>query len=88
MPTLDMPLGELKNYNGISPRPDDFDEYWTKSLEEMGKLDSRLELKPASFQSPLADCLDLTFRGMDGARIYAKYLRPKNITGPCPVIFF
>jgi cephalosporin-C deacetylase len=89
MPVLDMPLKELKKYDGINPRPWDFDQYWDRGLAQVRDLDSRLELKPASFGSPLADCYDLTFSGLDGSRIYAKYLRPKKGEGkPFPTIFF
>ncbi len=88
MPALDMPLGELKKYTGITPRPKDFDTYWDRGLEQIGELDPRVELKPAAFTSPLAECFDLTFSGLDGSRVYAKYLRPRGTGKPCPVIFF
>ena len=88
MPILDMPLKELKKYTGITPRPKDFDEYWDKGLNQISELDPQLELKPAPFSSPLADCMDLYFRGQDGSRIYAKYLRPKKEKGPFPTLFF
>ena len=88
MPVLDMPLKELKKYTGINPRPKDFDEYWEKGLNQIDQLDSQLELKPPRFQSPLAECLDLYFSGLDGSRVYAKYLRPKNATEPLPTLFF
>ena len=32
MPLIDMPLEELKKYQGISPKPDDFDEYWDRAI--------------------------------------------------------
>ena len=28
MPMIDMPLSKLKEYNGVNPRPADFDEFW------------------------------------------------------------
>ena len=31
---VDMPLDQLKVYQGSSPRPADFDRYWEESLEE------------------------------------------------------
>ena len=39
MPMLDMPLAELREYRGISPRPGDFDEYWTRALRELDQTD-------------------------------------------------
>ncbi len=78
MPLIDMPLAELKTYRGISPRPEDFDLFWERSLQEMAAVDPQLELKPAAFQTPFAECLDLRFTGVGGARIYAKLIRPRR----------
>jgi cephalosporin-C deacetylase len=54
------------------------DEFWDRSLQEMRGLDGRVELKPAAFQAAGAECLDLWFTGVGGARVYAKYVRPKG----------
>src|SRR5690242_11874751 len=86
MPLVDMSLEELKKYQGTNPCPSDFDEYWDAALAEMGNLDSKVELVESSFKSPYADCFDLYFTGVRGARIHAKYLRPKNAGKPHPAI--
>ena len=40
MPLLfDMPLEQLKVYQGTNPRPDDFDTYWENALAEMQAVD-------------------------------------------------
>ncbi len=78
MPILDMPLEQLKRYDGISPRPSDFDGFWEKALNEMRCVDPKLEFIPAAFETPFAECFDLYFTGVQGARIHAKYLRPKD----------
>lgn len=88
MPLVDMPLSRLKEYKGISPKPVDFDEYWDDALSEMNAVDSNVTLTPAKFQSPFADCFDMYFTGVRGARIYAKYARPKNCSGKAPAVFF
>ena len=87
--TFDFPLEQLKTYQGINPRPADFDTYWEKSLTEMHALDPQVKLVPAEFQTPFAECFHLYFTGVGGARVYAKLLRPKNPTkkGPAVVIF-
>lgn len=84
MPLIDMPLQELQQYRGTNPRPDDYDAYWERALAEMKAVDPRLDLSPAKFQTGFADCFDLTFTGVRGARIYAKYARPKKLDGPVP----
>jgi cephalosporin-C deacetylase len=86
MPLVDMPLDQLKAYQGRNPRPDDFDTYWDRALDEMKAVDPQLELIPSSFQVPHAECFDLYFTGVRGARIHAKYVRPKNHTKPHPAV--
>ena len=76
MPILDKPLAELHEYQGRNPRPADFDSFWDASLREIDALDPQVELRPAAFQVPGAECFDLFFTGTDNARIHAKYLRP------------
>ena len=84
MPLVDKPLPELYRYNGINPCPADFDKYWNDALAEMQALDPQVELRPAAFQVPGAECFDLFFNGVGGARVYAKYLRPKTAAGGAP----
>jgi cephalosporin-C deacetylase len=86
MPQIDMPLEKLKQYEGRNPRPEDFDAYWSRALEEMKAVNANVELVPSSFNVPSADCFDLYFTGVRGARIHAKYVRPKNVPGPHPAI--
>ncbi len=86
MPMLDMPLEELRRYEGRNPRPADFDAYWERALAEMKAVDPQVELVPSAFQVPHAECFDLYFTGVKGARIHAKYVRPKNIPQPHPAL--
>jgi cephalosporin-C deacetylase len=86
MPILDMPLDELRTYNGRNPRPDDFDTYWDRALDEMRRTDPAVELIPVDFPAPFAECFHLYFTGVGGARIHAKYLRPKHRRGPAPAV--
>ena len=87
MPLVDKPLHELREYYGISPRPGDFDEYWDKALAELDATDPAPELIPSTAITPRnAEAFDLWFTGVGGARIYAKYLRPKNAPKPHPAV--
>jgi cephalosporin-C deacetylase len=76
MPVLDIPLHELKAYKGINPKPDDFDEYWQRALDEVHGLGTSYKLEPADFHVPFASCHHLYFNGVGGARIHAQYIRP------------
>jgi len=87
MPAVDKPLHELREYYGISPRPGDFDAYWEKALAELEATDPAPVLEPSKIIQPRhAEAFDLWFTGVGGARIYAKYLRPKNAAGPHPAV--
>ena len=76
MPIVDMPLEELRAYKGLSPCPDNIDVFWDDAVREMQALDPQVELVPAAFAVPNAECFDLYFTGVGGARIHAKYIRP------------
>lgn len=86
MPILDMPLEQLRTYQGINPRPADIDEFWDKSIAEMEALGAGCELVKADFQVPGTECFDLYFTGMGGARIHGRLARPAKIDKPLPAV--
>lgn len=87
MPLMfDLPLEKLYTYQGSSPRPDDVDAFWDRNLAEMRALDPQIELVPAKFQAPYAECFHLYFNGLGGARVHAKLLRPKGQKGSGPAV--
>ncbi len=86
MPIVDMPVDQLKSYQGRNPCPSDMDVFWEKSLAEMRSVDPQIQLVPSEFTVPFAECFDLYFTGVRGARIHAKYLRPKNSSKPHPAV--
>ena len=86
MPIVDKPLHELKVYQGINPKPADFDEFWEKSLEEMRNVERNVEIIKADFQAPGSTCYDLYFTGVKGARIHSQLIVPDNIKGKAPAL--
>ena len=84
--TFDFPLDKLQTYQGINPRPADFDAYWDAALAEMHALDPQVELVPAEFQAPGAECFHLYFTGVGGARVHAKLLRPRHTAPAAPAV--
>lgn len=86
MPLIDLPLEELYRYEGRNPRPGDFDAYWERALAEMHAMPLEVELIPHALPSKAAECFHLFFTGVGGARIHAKYLRPKHAPEPHPAI--
>jgi cephalosporin-C deacetylase len=87
MPIFDLPLPELKRYPGTNPRPADFDAYWATALSELAAHDPQVELRPNPvLRTATAECFDLWFTGLGGARVYAKYLRPRPLAGRRPAV--
>ncbi len=74
----DMSPEDLIRYQGSSPLPQDFDQYWERALNELKSTPENIEMKESSFQVPSAQCFDLFFSGVKGAKIHAKYLKPRN----------
>jgi len=86
MPILDMPLSELKDYAGVNPRPADHETYWSRALQEMKAVNPKVELVPHPIKAPYAECFDMYFTGVGGARLHAMYLRPANARAKHPAI--
>jgi len=87
MPVLDLPLKKLKTYRGANPKPKDFDAYWDRALREMRALDPKMRLSPAKgVKASYAECFDMTWTGVGGARIHAKLLRPKRPAAKHPAL--
>lgn len=81
---FDFPFEKLLTYTGRNPRPADFDDFWKRADAEMEAIPPAVELIPSSFvppagrggKNPFAECFDLYFTGIGGARIHAKLVRP------------
>ena len=87
MPLIDKPLPELKTYLGRNPRPADHDAYWAAALKELDATDPKPELVPSKEIAPRhSEAFDLWFTGVGGARVYAKYVRPKKSSGKNPAV--
>ena len=87
MPLMfDMPLDQLKNYQGKNPKPADFDSFWDNGINEVKQIDPQVELIPSDFKTPYANCLDLFFTSMGGARIHAKLIKPVNAVDAHPAV--
>jgi len=85
---VDMPLDELRTYAGTNPKPSDFDAYWTRALAELEATAPEIELRPAEFTAPHAQCYDLFFTGVGGARVHAKVIKPRGVTQAPGLVHF
>jgi len=87
MPLIDLPLPELYRYNGRNPKPNDFEAYWQRAVNQLDDIDPELRLHPVDpVGASQAECFDLWFTGAGGARVYAKFLRPHHRPTPCPAV--
>lgn len=86
MAVVDMPLDKLREYNGSSPCPADFDSFWDSALAQMKKIKPDVVIKEADFKAPGVKCYNMFFTGVDDARVHAKLLKPINIKSPAPAI--
>ena len=59
MPMLDMPLCELRQYQGRNPRPADIAAFWDASGAEMEALGTDCKLVKADFKVPKSTSYDL-----------------------------
>jgi len=78
VPAFDLPLDELRAYAGRNPRPGDHDAYWDAALGELADVAPRADVVPVEHPSTAAECFDVTYDGVGGARVYAKHLRPRD----------
>src|SRR5216684_4898732 len=78
MPVFELPLEQLARYTGRNPKPTDFDSYWARALRELDSIDPSPELIPHPSPARFAECFDLWFTGVGGARIHSQYVRPRT----------
>ncbi|MDD6213947.1 MAG: alpha/beta fold hydrolase [Firmicutes bacterium] len=86
MPMIDMPLEQLKQYKGISPKPADYDEYWERALKELDATIPNPIIKESNFRIPNTKCYDLYFTGTRGGNIHAKLIKPAEIKEKAPAL--
>src|SRR3984893_398337 len=78
MSVFEMPLDQLRSYTGRNPKPSDFEAYWERALRELDSTPPNPEFKPHPNPARFAECFDLWFTGVGGARIHAQYVRPRG----------
>lgn len=88
MPLVDMPLRELLAYEGVNPKPADFDHYWNRAKTEIEAIDPEVTLVEAPFQCSFANCYHFYYRSAGNAKIHAKYLQPKTAEKTPAVFMF
>lgn len=88
MPLVDLPLSQLLEYRGQTPAPEDLKDFWKQTLQEQAAIAPEIELTPGDFPSRAVEAFHLWFTGLDGARIHAKYVRPKGLKSVPAILRF
>ncbi|HET6860705.1 MAG TPA: acetylxylan esterase [Streptomyces sp.] len=87
MSLFDLPLDELRAYRSRSVEPQDFDDFWSKTLAEARThdLDARFERRTGTGLTTV-EVHDVTFSGFGGQRIKGWFVVPAGSTAPLPVV--
>jgi cephalosporin-C deacetylase len=83
MPSIDMPLEQLRQYKPTLFRQEDFQPFWETTLSASDKQPLNAELIPFDLPARGLECFAVRFDGFGGGRLAGWYLRPDS-RGKCP----
>jgi cephalosporin-C deacetylase len=76
MPSIDMPLEQLRQYKPSLYRADDFETFWKSTIAEAKRQPINAELIPYNLPSKSVECYAVRFDGFGGGRLAGWYCRP------------
>jgi cephalosporin-C deacetylase len=85
MPSIDLPLEELRTYMPEETEPADFDQFWAKTLEEARSAGPGLQLDAPYMPLAGVEAHHVWMTGFGSARLSGWYVRPAT-GGPFPGI--
>ena len=85
MPSIDMPLEQMRQYKPSFYRQSDFDQYWDVTIAEALAQPLNAELVPYALPSSSLQCYAVRFDGYKTGRIAGWYVLPRG-KGPFPAI--
>jgi cephalosporin-C deacetylase len=86
MPLVEWSLGDLREYRPDRVEPDDFDEFWAGTLDEVRSSPLAAEFTKVESGLTLVDTYDVTFAGYAGDRIKAWLVLPAAVIEPVPCV--
>lgn len=86
MAMFDLPLAELETYAPEVGEPEDFDAFWSATLDEARRSPLAPTLEPVDNRLALVDSYDVTFAGAGGTPVRAWLHVPAGATGPLPTV--
>jgi cephalosporin-C deacetylase len=83
MPSIDMPLEQLRQYKPSLYREADFESFWRTTITQAVNQPLNAELIPYSLPNKGVECFAVRFDGYQGGRLAGWFLRPET-RGPSP----
>ena len=77
MPSIDMPLEQLRQYKPSLYREEDFQSFWDSTVNAALAQPLNAELIPYTLPSTALQCYAVRFDGFEGGRIAGWFVRPK-----------
>lgn len=82
----DLPLEELVRYRPAVAEPDDFDEFWQRTLADARGYDLDVSSQPVDTPYRTVTIYDVAFSGYAGDRVSAWLVTPRVFDGPLPAV--
>jgi cephalosporin-C deacetylase len=82
----DLSLEELVRYVPTVAEPDDFDDFWQRTLAEARSHDLEVSSQPVDTPYRTVTVYDVSFSGYAGDRISAWLTTPRGLDGPLPAV--
>jgi cephalosporin-C deacetylase len=83
MPSIDMPLEQLRVYKPSLYREEDFDDFWDHTIRDALRQPMNAELIPYNLPTRNLECYAVRFDGFEGGRLAGWYVRP-SLSGKFP----
>ncbi len=86
MPLFDLSLEQLHSYKPEIGRPDDYQDFWTTSLQESRSHALKAHFEPVNYHLRTVEAFDVSFTGYAGQTIKGWLLLPKERSAKLPCI--
>jgi cephalosporin-C deacetylase len=86
MPLFDLSLKELHEYRSASIEPEDFDAFWSKTLQEARDHDLDARFEPVDTGLSTVRVFDVTFAGFGGHPVKGWLMAPAGAEEPLPLV--
>lgn len=86
MTQFDLPVDQLRTYRSASVEPEDFDAFWTKTLDEARAHELGARFERVGTGLATVETFDVTFNGFDGQPVKGWFVVPAGTAEPLPVV--